>query len=200
MTADLKNDRSYSRKEVKVILASVLEKMEATSTDEATVKLYGELKKLEAHIESMRSELAQLRSIEISHNHIPAASDELDAVVEETAQATGSIMDACEKISEVNEKKAEGECKEIVSQAITSIYEACSFQDITGQRISKVVKTLKNIEQKVHDIIEAIGPAVDGCPRPQVKKDESKSLLNGPQLKGGGATQEEIDAILASFG
>lgn len=195
MTEEEKRDRAYNRKEVKEIIQSVLSQIDKHS--EPTAHLYEELKKLEEHIENMRSELAQLRSIEISHNHIPAASDELDAVVEETAQATGSIMDACEKIGEVSSKMPEGEDKSLLEQSVTSIYESCSFQDITGQRITKVVKTLKSIENKVHDILVAIGN--DGTAK-LAPKEEKKTLTNGPQLKGGGATQEEIDAILASFG
>jgi len=194
-SAETKKDRAYNRKEVKDIIQSVLSQIDKHA--EPTAILYNELKKLEDHIENMRSELAQLRSIEISHNHIPAASDELDAVVEETAQATGSIMDACEKIGEVASKITDEATKSILENSVTSIYESCSFQDITGQRISKVVRTLKSIENKVHDILVAIGNDENAQMSP---KEENKTLTNGPQLKGGGATQEEIDAILASFG
>jgi len=195
MDASVKRDK-YNRNEVKEIISSVLSKID--SETQPTAQLYQELKKLEEHIENMRSELAQLRSIEISHNHIPAASDELDAVVEETAQATGTIMDCCDVISGIADKLS-GDDSQKVQESITKIYEACSFQDITGQRISKVVKTLKNIEQKVHDILEAVGNET-GVERPDKPKvNENHSLLNGPQLSGGGSTQEEIDALLASF-
>lgn len=187
----------YSRSEVKDIISSVLAKIDRNV--EPTARLYDELKKLEDYIENMKAELAQLRSIEITHNNIPAASDELEAVVEETAKATGAIMDSCEHIENVAANLDKEEQEQELQDAVTKIYEACSFQDITGQRISKVVKTLVNIEQKVHDIIEAIGNEA-GLQRPDKKEeDESHSLLNGPQLQGGGASQEEIDAILASF-
>ena len=35
---------------------------------------------------------------------------------------------------------------------VTRIYEACSFQDITGQRIGKVVTALKAIEGRVQQV------------------------------------------------
>ena len=44
-----------------------------------------------------------------------------------------------------------------LQDAVTQIYEACSFQDITGQRITKVVTTLKAIEGKVAHIISTFG-------------------------------------------
>jgi chemotaxis protein CheZ len=144
----------------------------------------------------MRSELAQLRSIEISHNHIPTATDELDAVVSETAKATGTIMDACEKIEKISGELGAPAGPELAS-SVTSIYEACGFQDITGQRITKVVKTLKHIEAKVSEIISAFGHTHPGIIAPA--KEEEKNLLNGPQLKNTASSQEDIDKLLASF-
>lgn len=188
-------DRAYSRNEVMEIIRSVLGSIDKDSAE--TAKLHSELSMLAAYIENMRSELAQLRSIEISHNHIPTATDELDAVVGETAKATGTIMDACEKIEKIAAGVAPPQGPELAS-AVTSIYEACGFQDITGQRINKVVKTLKNIEVKVSEIVSAFGHMqAPSVPAPMVKEDGG--LLNGPQLKGPASSQEEIDKLLASF-
>ena len=192
-TANLK-DRAYSRKEVVEIIRSVLGTIDKDSAESS--KLHSELSTLATYIENMRSELAQLRSIEISHNHIPTATDELDAVVVETAKATGAIMDACDKIGEIAGNVDAPQSTEL-SAIVTSIYEACSFQDITGQRISKVVKTLKNIESKVSEIVSAFGHAqVPGMTAPA---REDGGLLNGPQLKGPATAQEDIDKLLASF-
>lgn len=189
------NDRAYSRKEVVEIIRSVMGTIDKSTEPDA--RLHQELTTLATYIENMRSDLAQLRSIEISHNHIPTATDELDAVVGETAKATGTIMDACEKI-----EKIAGELKSPVgaelANAVTSVYEACGFQDITGQRITKVVKTLKHIEAKVSDIIGAFSQQIQTPPSAGADKDE-KSLLNGPQLKGSASSQQDIDALLASF-
>jgi chemotaxis protein CheZ len=191
-------DRPYSRKEVVQILQSAMASV--GSETEATKKLQQELQVLHDYIENMRSELAQMRSIEISHNHIPSATDELDAVVGETAKATGTIMDACEKIETIGGKIGGDQGNEL-SAIVTSIYEACGFQDITGQRITKVVKTIKNIENKVGDILSAFGHAIpgkeSGPAAPSLQ--EKASLLNGPQLKGPSVNQDEIDKLLAEF-
>jgi len=189
------NDRAYSRTEVMEIIRSVLGSIDKDSAESA--KLHQELTTLASYIGNMRSELAQLRSIEISHNHIPTATDELDAVVEETAKATGTIMDVCDKIEKIAGTLPAPDGPEL-SGAVTSIYEACSFQDITGQRIGKVVKTLKNIESKVSEIVNAFGQmqAPGGVTAPA---KEDGGLLNGPQLKGPATKQEDIDKLLASF-
>jgi chemotaxis protein CheZ len=188
-------DKAYNRKEVVNIIQSVLSGL-GKDTD-AAKKLHDELTTLAHYIENTRAELAQMRGIEISHNHIPSATDELDAVVGETAKATGAIMDACDKISEIG-SALEGAKADELTQAVTSIYEACSFQDITGQRITKVVKALKNIESKVDDIITSLDHTRSKTAPPKEEK-KSEGLLNGPQIGGPAVSQEDIDKLLASF-
>ena len=194
-TAEDLKDRAYSRKEVVEIIRTVLGSID--KNNEPTAKLHNELSTLVSYIENMRSELAHMRSIEISHHHIPTAADELDAVVAETASATGTIMDSCEKI-----EKIAGDMTSPVSDdlanAVTSIYEACGFQDITGQRITKVVKTLKHIEAKVTEIINAFGHNGEAVESKITDKDE-KSLLQGPQIGSLASSQDDIDKLLASF-
>lgn len=188
-------DRPYSRTEVVQIIQSVMTNVGADT--DANRKLQSELKVLRDYIENMRSELAQMRSIEISHNHIPTATDELDAVVGETAKATGAIMDACEKIEKAAGEIG-GEKGDLLTNSVTSIYEACGFQDITGQRITKVVKTLKNIENKVGEILSAFGHAMPGGEEAAPEKEKA-TLLNGPALGGPAVSQSDIDKLLASF-
>src|SRR5690606_14114871 len=89
-------ERPYSREEVGQIVQSVMSGM-GTEAD-MRQKMRGELESLRESIDDMRAELAQMRAADIGHKHIPAAADELDAVLGETASATGVIMDACEKI------------------------------------------------------------------------------------------------------
>ena len=75
-----------------------------------------------------------------------------------------------------------------------------------GQRITKVVKALKNIEQKVADILKALGHASKSADKAlanvAAEKETPKgdaALLNGPQLSGKAISQEEIDKLLSSF-
>jgi chemotaxis protein CheZ len=80
------------------------------------------------------------------------------------------------------------------------IFEACSFQDITGQRISKVVGTLREIEGAVDKLLNLFGPG-DADPLPEMEdtRSEDEQLLNGPQLDGQGVSQDDIDKLLAEF-
>jgi len=137
---------------------------------------------------------------------VPIASDELNAIIGATELATNSIFEAVELIEELSQKMAP-DIAERVTTAVTGIYEACGFQDITGQRISKVVKALQNIEEKVQDLLIAFGEdggetrRDDGMAEPEAVSTEfdDKSLMHGPDLPANANSQAEIDALLASF-
>jgi len=168
------------------------------------MKLYHELGALAEYIQAAKSEIAALRPDDINEQHIPMATDELDAVVEATAKATGEILDTAEQLETLG-GTLEPEISAQITDAVTRIFEACNFQDVTGQRITKVVKALKHIEIKIDDLLSAFGdgikaerPPAPVVPEPIDINDESK-LLNGPQLTASANNQSDIDAILAGL-
>jgi chemotaxis protein CheZ len=195
-------DRPVLQAEVEEIIRSVMSNEKGEPPVPPPVKLYDELGALARYIQQARSEIAAVRPAEIGSKHIPSATDELDAVVGATERATGQIMDACETIETISGKLA-GEVSTALVDAVTSIYEACSFQDITGQRITKVVKTLKHIEEQVSKLLDAFGEELAKTQQPADSEGPAvlsdADLLNGPQLPGRGVDQAEIDRLLASF-
>jgi chemotaxis protein CheZ len=97
-----------------------------------------------------------------------------------------------------------GAAAETVASAVTRIYEACSFQDITGQRIGKVVAALKAIETRVAAVTAAFGRGdADAAPPPveaePTGRTEGERLANGPQLPAAASSQADVDRLLASF-
>jgi chemotaxis protein CheZ len=77
------------------------------------------------------------------------------------------------------------------------IYKACSFQDITRQRISEVANALNTFEQKVLTTLATFGPRSRNPTN--LTKPHGEGLLNGPQLSDSVMQQNEIDRLLASF-
>jgi chemotaxis protein CheZ len=77
------------------------------------------------------------------------------------------------------------------------IFEACNFQDLTGQRMTKVIAVLTLVEEKVAAVLERCtnlsAAAVTTAARPHA----GSSLVNGPKLDGdaGHAEQDDIDAM-----
>src|SRR4051794_27854671 len=161
--------------------------------------LLTEVEELGRTIANAKAEIAALRVDDINHRDIPFATDELDAIVQHTATATHEILESCEMLDQVAESVS-GESASKLQDATTRIYEACSFQDITGQRITKVVATLKTIEAKVARIIETFGPnALEGVSVEAASPSAEAELLNGPQLPAVAMDQSDIDKLLASF-
>lgn len=159
--------------------------------------LLAELEALGRTIARAKAEIARLAVDDITGAHIPSATDELDAIVEHTAQATNEILDCCEILERLQAEVPEAAAARL-REAVTRIYEACSFQDITGQRIGKVVAALKAIEARVAGAVaNAAGRA--GVPPVTALRTEGEELANGPQLPAAATSQAEIDRLLASF-
>ncbi len=188
-------DRYYSREEVVKIIQSALAQVD-TGT-ERHQKLHADLTLLADYIQSTRSELVKTSGIDASRSFIPSTTDELDVVISETLRATAIIMDACESIEKVAQT-ADNPVHIVLVKAVTSVYEACSFQDITGQRITKVIKTLKDIEKKVAESLASLGQSA-AAPLSDPGVPQRDALLNGPQLKGPAMSQDEIDKLLNFF-
>jgi len=171
-----------------------------TSTE---ASLLAEMEALGREVQRAKSEIAAMRVDDINASHIPRATDELDAVVEHTANATNEILDVCEGL-ETMQMRLPTEEADKLGIAVTRIYEACSFQDITGQRIAKVVSALKAIEARVAAVTARFAPAGDPLPppvdeAPATPVTQGRALANGPQMPGLGTSQADIDKLLASF-
>jgi chemotaxis protein CheZ len=183
------------------MIAEVVRAVLTTVSDELTAKettLLREVEELGRTIATAKSEIAALKVDDITDHDIPFATDELDAIVEHTAHATHAILESCETLDEVS-ASVSGDASTKLQDAVTKIYEACSFQDITGQRITKVVTTLKVIEEKVAHIINTFGPNIPPMAKSGVQAPSDADLLNGPQLPANAMDQSDIDKLLASF-
>jgi chemotaxis protein CheZ len=178
---------------VRSVLATMNGDLSAKETS-----LLAEVEELGRTIATAKAEIAALEVDVINVSHIPFATDELDAIIAHTAAATDAILENCETLDRVGASLT-GQAAAQLQEATTRIYEACSFQDITGQRITKVVGALKAIEAKVEHIVSTFGPG-DGQARPSLRQAvDAASLLNGPQLPATAMDQSDIDKLLASF-
>ena len=117
-----------------------------------------------------------------------------------TETATNTIMECAEAVMAADASDPAA-YKALVDEKMMVVFEACSFQDITGQRIAKVVATLQHIEQRVArfaDVMQA--KDLDGFLTEDEKMRaarKEKLLLNGPQLAGKGVDQSKVDEMFA---
>ena len=162
-------------------------------------KVYHELREIAGYIESMRREIGVLQVNDLKNSRIPSAGQELGAITKATEQATNTIMECAEAVMAADASDPAA-YKAVVDEKMMMVFEACSFQDITGQRIAKVVETLQHIETRVArfaDVMRAkdLDGFLNEYERERAERKE-KLLLHGPQLEGEGNRQTQVDALL----
>ena len=160
--------------------------------------LVGILEYLSEYIRTTRREVAQLRSAASGPVMLLQATDELEEIVTETARATNTIMSVAEDMEELSGSVDETQAA-LLRSAATRIYEACAFQDVTGQRIAKVIRAVQHIDQKIAILAKVCGMDLDS-PEAMANAISSPSdaLLNGPQVAAMAQSQDDIDRLFDS--
>jgi chemotaxis protein CheZ len=170
-------------------------------------KLKAELDIIQEVITRTKHEIATLHVTGFEGPEMSRVTHELDAIVGGTEQATDTILAAAEFIDQTANTLGAGlksEHDQALAQDIQDhvirIFEACNFQDLTGQRITKVVATLQFIETHVARMIEIWGGMEafkDIVPAAVAEREGDKKLINGPKLDDelGHASQDDIDAL-----
>jgi chemotaxis protein CheZ len=164
--------------------------------------LWSGIEAIQQAINKTRLEIGALHANGLRDRQINRASDELDTVVSDTEQATQSILSSAEAIDRASGllmSRLDGADRERAAEVrdhVIHIFEACNFQDIAGQRLSKVVSLLHFIESSVANMADIW---VDSS-RPEggeAEAGEHEGLLNGPALAGdqGVVSQDDIDSL-----
>ena len=124
--------------------------------------------------------------------------------MQDTEAATDRIIENAEAIDELaqrmqNQLEAEDEIAmaDEVSERIVNIFEACNFQDITGQRITKVVNTMDFIDERIKRMMEIWGGSdlFKGLAPEEESTAPEGDTLHGPALPDERISQEDIDAL-----
>jgi chemotaxis protein CheZ len=85
-----------------------------------------------------------------------ASGLELEAVVLATEQAANQIMEAAEAIGTcIEQAREDPEAIEAITQRLGVIFEACTFQDVTGQRIRRAISHLRRVEEMIGGLAPA---------------------------------------------
>ena len=185
---------------VATVVRQVIQSLEG-DVSAADLQFYSQMEDLARYIRQAKCDIASIKPDDISTTFIPNATDELDAVVGATEDATNRIMDVCDEMSALA-AECTPEVNEKLVNCTTRIFEACNFQDITGQRITKVVDTLKHIDSRVEAIVKAMGDEIhrhsdSHAPKNVHAADPEQGLLNGPQLPNNAISQDDIDKLLS---
>ena len=175
-----------------------IEKFVARRFDEISMEINATSQQVEMTEEGIGARFAEileiLKAVSFSGDgKTPAnAGVELDAVVEMTEMAATRILDAADRIGSRVHKELQSDSDrkaavDDIDKDIEEIFLACSFQDITGQRIRKTLENLKTIEERLGTALDKIGIKVDDIP--------AAAPTEAPVNLSEGASQADIDAL-----
>jgi chemotaxis protein CheZ len=192
---------SKQSEEAKVLLETYRAQIEQCE------KLKVELDLIHDAIDRTKQEIATLHDRSFSGDEMAKVTGELGAVVGGTEEATQQILEAAEAIDQaatalakVTSADQQAQLREEIQERVVGIFEACNFQDLTGQRIGKVMGTMKFIEHHINVMMDIWG-GVDAirqhAPAVTDTRVGDARLLNGPKSADdeGHASQDDIDAL-----
>lgn len=183
--------------------------MAARKETKQDAKLRVELLSLHQYIERFRKEIAEMVARDDDGDRFSTMAEQLDAIVAATENATTTILERMEEIDDIGEKLRAADdagtraalCDDLNGKTMEAI-EACTFQDITGQRVTKIVRSMKFVEERVNTIMALWGKdEIEKLSRQAAKdlapeENSDEALLNGPALDTEASiSQDEIDKL-----
>lgn len=167
-------------------------------------RLKQELDGLSRYILRVRQEVAAIDRPAEQTDDFESMGDQMVAVVKATESATETIMEAMESngeiVAQLREKIDDPHQLALldkITDNASNVFEACSFQDITGQRVGRVAKSITFVEERVEMLKHLLGEEelAELEVTPQDDEPSDGNLLNGPQLDGQGLSQDDIDSL-----
>lgn len=176
------------------------------SIDDQYVTLKKEVVHLFEHLQKIKEEVASIKHPNSNIDHFGTVADQLTAIAKATEDATETIMESTEGINNVltelrEQIKYAGAAYyfDRIADKIGLIFESCSFQDITGQRITKIIKEMNLIEGTLNSLVVILGErGLAALPLDEKKIDDGSKgdiAMQGPQLSGKGVSQDDIDKL-----
>jgi chemotaxis protein CheZ len=163
---------------------------------ELSTELHATVQMVDYSEENLSGQLTAMRDQLSAVLALPASSTrnsgiELETVVQVTESAANQIMEAAEAIGDwLLEIAADPALRERINDKVNAIFEACSFQDLTSQRIRRAIDHLHQVETMLGTISSGGRPAE----LPSMKLLEPGLVVSGPDL-----AQASIDAMMADF-
>lgn len=153
--------------------------------------LYREIEDICKHFEAIQQEAVGLTQ---KSDNVSAAEEQLGTVLKSTEEATNTILDSATAIQTLVDDNSE-EGKQKLVEHVTKIYEACGFQDLTGQRIMKVLTHLGVIQERMKKLQEVTRPFADKFASEAAAESKGDGLMNGPAMPEAAPTQADIDKL-----
>ncbi|GJD73306.1 ribonuclease E domain-containing protein [Methylobacterium goesingense] len=131
-------------------------------------RVRGDLMDMAHAIARTKAEIAAISAPDHDQSRLGGASAALDAIVRSTERATSEILSSAEHVQEaawiLRESGSDAEICDELDRRATSIYTACSFQDLTAQRTARIIHTLRYLEERLAAMMAIWGDALETVP------------------------------------
>jgi chemotaxis protein CheZ len=160
-------------------------------------QLAREIGQVADYVARLKREIGSLKAGEVYSKRLPETVTDLKSVHVTTKAATETIMAAAEAIlaHDASDPSYQG----FVLERVMEIMQACSFEDIAGQRIDRATDTLLDVERRLERFAKAvkIADAADLFDRRSIMREARREVLmvEGPQNAGQAIEQEAIDKL-----
>ncbi len=160
-------------------------------------QLAREIGQVADYVARLKREIGSLKAGEVYSKRLPETVTDLKSVHVTTKAATDTIMAAAEAIlaHDASDPSYQG----FVLERVMEIMQACSFEDIAGQRIDRATDTLLDVERRLERFAKAvkIADAADLFDRKSIMREARREVLmvEGPQNAGQAIEQEAIDKL-----
>lgn len=180
---------------------SALEKLVDRRVSEMSAEIAASVEFMELNDERLRKQLKDVRTVlsqvadDSSKDFWKNGGMELEFIVDVTEKAANTIMDATDEICSIVNKSGDlsEETKNLIGDAVSKIFEACSFQDLVGQRVRRVNDRLKAVD-------EALSQAIGSTGHDATNNQDEEGEVRQPQVDAmlgseSSASQASIDAM-----
>lgn len=157
-----------------------------------------------------KTELAANRTMDAVERSLPIA-DQLHESLLQVRPTWNELMKGRIELSEFKALchhidnllvQVEGDSTELRSQ-LTEILMAQDFQDLTGQIISRVITLVREVEERLVEIITTFGIEKADEPSDAAKKSATEAegpILNPHEREDAVSSQDDVDDLLSSLG
>ncbi len=178
-------------------MAHFAQVMDQSSDDVSFDALAREVDAVAAYINELRSAINGLGILDMTNRKLSAAQIDLNEVIIVTRNATDAVLETAEAL--LATPLTNNEYRTLVEERMIGLMEACSFQDLTGQRLTRVSQTLGVIEERLKTFATSARakPSEPQRGTEETKLDDWKArhLLHGPGSPDG-LEQDSVDNLL----
>jgi chemotaxis protein CheZ len=159
---------------------------------ELSVEIHGATQLLDFSEANLSGQLARIhqeigRVIAVPALATRSSGLELEAVVQATEQAANQIMEAAEAIGTwIEQAREDPAAVAAITDRLNTIFEACTFQDLTGQRIRRAIEHL----QRVEEMLDGLAPVAQDAPQDAQEQEQEQDAARNPDLG-----QSEVDRL-----